>query len=154
LTATIYTFFPYRTEECERNVILNIIVSQPPNQPPNKPIITGQISGKPGTEYEYTFNAVDPDGDNVKYHIDWGDSTSNTTAFSSSGIDVKVKHTWSTGGTYSIKATAEDSNGLVGPEGTLSISMPRNKPYINTPFLKFLEQYPILYQLLLRFLRL
>ena len=33
-------------------------------------------------------------------------------------------------------------------------SMPRNKPYINTPFLQFLEQYPILYQLLERLLKL
>jgi len=123
---------------------------------PNAPTINGKTNGKKGTEYEYTFNAVDPNGDNVKYHIDWDDGDSDTTAFSSSGTNVKVKHTWSNQGTYIIKATAEDTNGLVGPEGTLSITMPRNRA-VNTPFLQFLynflQQYPILYQLLQRFLQ-
>ena len=35
-----------------------------------------------------------------------------------------------------------------------TVWFPRDKSYINAPFLQFLEQYPILYQLLLRFLRL
>jgi len=30
------------------------------NLPPDAPTITGEINGKKGTEYEYTFNAVDP----------------------------------------------------------------------------------------------
>jgi outer membrane protein assembly factor BamB len=118
---------------------------------PLAPTITGLTSGKPGAEYEYTFNAVDPNGDDVKYHIDWGDSNSDTTAFSSSGTDVKVKHTWSTEGSFIIKATAEDSNGLVGPEETLTVTMLRNKA-MQTPFLNFLQSHPKLYQLLLQFL--
>ena len=36
----------------------------------------------------------------------------------------------------------------------VSLSTPRNKQYINTPFLNFLENHPILYQLLQRFLQL
>ena len=111
---------------------------------PNAPTITGKTNGKKGTEYEYTFNAVDPDGDNVKYHIDWDDGDSDTTAFSSSGTNVKVKHTWSTQGNYTIKATAEDTNGLFGPEGTLSITMPRNRATDNMLLLRFLEQFPFL----------
>jgi len=123
---------------------------------PNPPIITGSTSGKVGISYTYTFTATDPDGDNVKYYINWDDGNSETTAFSSSGTDVKVKHTWTTGGTYTIKATAEDSNGLVGPEGTLLVSMPRNRATTSS-FLQFLENFlenhPILYQLLQRFLQ-
>ncbi|MCK4365279.1 MAG: PKD domain-containing protein [Thermoplasmatales archaeon] len=126
-------------------------------EPPGPPVIDGPISGKVGVEHEYTFNAVDPDGDNVKYHIDWDDGDSEETGFNPSSVDVKVKHTWSTQGTYIIKAKAEDTNGLVGPEGTLSVSMPRNRA-TQRPFLQFLqnflEQYPILFQLLQRFLRL
>jgi len=124
-----------------------VLISSPPNQP----TITGSNSGKAGVEYEYTFNAVDPDGDNVKYHIDWGDSNSETTTFSPSGTDVKVKHTWSTKGPYTIKATAEDTNGLVGPEGTLSVSMPKNRATQGL-FLQilqnFLEQHPNLFPIL------
>jgi len=112
------------------------------NQPPNVPTITGKTNGKSGTEYEYTFKAEDPDGEDVKYHIDWGDSDTDTTAFSPSGIDVKVKHTWDEAGFYTIRATAEDINGLVGPEGTLSVSMPKNKMVTNLLFLRLLKQFP------------
>jgi len=122
------------------------------NQPPNAPTITGETNGKAGTEYEYTFNAVDPDGDNAKYHIDWDDGDSDTTDFSPSGTDVKVKHTWSNEGTYTIKAKAEDTNGLVGPEGSLSVTMPRNRA-INRPFQWFLQQHPNLFPILQRLLQ-
>jgi hypothetical protein len=89
----------------------------------------------------------------VMYYIDWDDGDSETTDFFSSGTDVKVKHTWANQDTYIIRVTAEDTNGLIGPEGTLEVTMPRNR-MVNPPFLKFLESHPILYQLLLRFLRL
>ena len=87
------------------------------NQPPDAPIIDGQTSGKTGKEYEYTFNATDPDGDNVKYYIEWGDNTNEWTVFNASGTDVKVKHTWSAQGTYNITAKAQDIHGVEGPEG-------------------------------------
>jgi len=119
------------------------------NGPPGAPIITGETNGKAGVKYEYTFNAVDPDNNDVKYHIDWDDGDSETTAFSPSGTDVKVKHTWSEDGTYIIKATAEDTHGLVSPEGTLTVTMPRNRA-TNNPLLRFFEQFPILQRLLQR----
>jgi len=123
------------------------------NQLPNIPTIIGETNGKTGVEYEYTFNAVDPDGDDVKYHIDWDDGNSETTGFNPSGTDVKVKHTWSEDGTYIIKATAEDTKGLVSPEGTLTVTMPRTRA-ITSPFLSFLQQhlnlFPILKTLLLQ----
>ena len=119
------------------------------NHPPGTPTITGETNGKTGVEYEYTFNAVDPDSDDVKYHIDWDDGDSDTTAFSPSGIDVKVKHTWSEEGTYIIRATAEDKYGLVGLEATLTVTMPRNKATNNMLFLRLLEQFPLLQKLFL-----
>jgi len=128
------------------------------NEPPDTPEITGPTSGSAGTECEYAFNAEDLDGDDVRYHIDWGDDNSETTAFSPSGTDMWVKHTWSEKGTYIIKATAEDTNGLIGPEATLEVSIPKTKLYVNTPFLRFLQnfpqKYPLIYQLLQQFLRL
>jgi len=123
------------------------------NQPPNAPVINGPTSGNPGTSYTYIFTSIDPDGDDVKYHIVWGDGNSDTTGFNPSGTDVMVSHTWATKGTYTIKATAEDTNGLIGPEGTLSVTMPRTRA-IQTPFLQFLENHPILFQLLQRLLNL
>ena len=116
---------------------------------PYEPDIDGTLNGKTGIEYEYTFNAVDPDGNDVKFHIDWDDGETETTEFHPSGTDVKVKHTWSEEGSYIIKATAEDIDGFVGPEGTLSISMPVNRQINNYPLLqllleRFFNAFPIL----------
>jgi uncharacterized protein YxeA len=119
------------------------------NQPPGAPTITGPTSGKVGKEIEFTFNAVDPDGDNVKYHIDWDDGDSDETGLYPSGEDVKVKHTWDSDGTYTIRAYAEDEFGLVGPEGTLTVTMPRNRATSNVLFYRLLEQFPLLQKLLL-----
>ena len=43
------------------------------NEPPYAPIINGPTYGKTGTEYNYTFSTIDPDGDDVYYYIHWGD---------------------------------------------------------------------------------
>jgi hypothetical protein len=125
-----------------------IFVKESENQPPGAPTITGKLKGNPGKSYEYTFNAIDPNGDNVKYYIDWDDGDSDETGLYPSSTDVKVKHTWDSDGTYTIRAYAEDVFGLVGPEATLTVTMPRNRA-INGFFLRFLEQFPILQKILL-----
>ena len=57
-------------------------------------------------------------------------------------------------GSYGITARVEDVSGEWSEwSDPLSVTMPRNRA-INTPFQWFLQQHPILYQLLLRFLRL
>lgn len=117
-------------------------------EPPLVPNIDGPTSGKPEISYEYVFNAVDPDGDDVKYHIDWGDGETETTEFNPSGTDVKVKYTWNEQGDYLIKVTAEDTDGFIGPEGTHSISIPRNKMLVNSLILRVFGQFPLLKQLL------
>ena len=42
---------------------------------------------------------------------------------------------------------AEDEFGLIGPEATLTVTMPRSRA-INTPFQWFLQQYPNLFPIL------
>ncbi len=118
------------------------------SNPPDAPTINGQTSGKPGKEYEYTFNATDPDGDDVRYIIDWGDNTSNMTDYNPSGTDVKVKHTWSKKGNYTIKAKAIDIYGTVSDWATFTVIMPRNKVLANSCQLWFLERFPILQKIL------
>lgn len=120
------------------------------NQPPNAPSIDGETSGKAGKEYEYTFNAIDPDGDNIKYFIDWGDDNTEWTDFHASGTDVKVKHTWSEKGTYNITAKAKDIYGAEGPEATLEVTMPKNKAFnFNFDLLSWLfERFPNMFPIL------
>jgi hypothetical protein len=117
------------------------------NLPPNAPTISGPSTGKPGTSYDYTFNAMDGDGDDVRYIIDWGDTTSDTTDFVTSGTDKSVSHIWNSGDTYTITAYAEDVFGLSGPDATKTVTIPRDKP-INNPFLNFLQCQPNLFPFL------
>mgnify|MGYP003565638347 CR=1 FL=1 len=39
------------------------------NDPPNTPTVNGPLNGKAGTPYNYTFSAIDPDGDDLYYFI-------------------------------------------------------------------------------------
>ena len=123
-----------------------------PSNPPGAPDIDGPISGDPGTSYDYKFNSVDLDGDNVKYYIDWGDVTSDETGFNPSGTDVTVPHTWTSSGKYTITAYAEDSTGNSGPSSTFQVTMPRDKS-INRPILNWLQCHPILFPLLQKLLQ-
>jgi len=62
------------------------------NQPPNKPSIDGPRIGIKGTEYDYIFNVLDPDWDDVRFIIDWGDDNSEITDFYPSCTDAIVSH--------------------------------------------------------------
>jgi len=125
-----------------------------PNNAPDKPAIHGSTSGKPGLTYLYTFVSSDSDSDDVFYYIDWGDATfEEWVGPYSSGEEKSMSHTWITEGIYTIKAKAKDIHDAESDWTTISVNMPRNRA-MQTPFLQFLEQYPIIYQLLQRFLRL
>ena len=98
------------------------------NLRPSKPNIVGPATGKKGTEYDYTFNSIDGDRDDVSYYVDWGDGT-NTGWFgpSPSGVGVIKKHSWNSKGEYTIKAKAKDINGAESDESIFKINIPRNK---------------------------
>jgi len=119
------------------------------NNPPSTPTIEGSSSGKTGTEYEYELCSSDPDGDDISYCIDWGDGAGEVCKGPfPSGTCVIEKHTWSSDGTYMIKVKAQDIYGAESDWATLEVSMPRNKTYINTPFLNFLENHPHMFPIL------
>jgi hypothetical protein len=122
---------------------------------PDAPIITGPTNGKPGISYLYTFtSALDPDGDEVSYFIDWGDSsTSGWTFYIPSGPPgYSESHSWSSEGNYTIKAKIKDIFGIESDWSELTVTMPRAKSLSNLPLLRFLERYPILNFLLQRLL--
>ncbi|MEA3458292.1 MAG: PQQ-binding-like beta-propeller repeat protein [Candidatus Thermoplasmatota archaeon] len=122
---------------------------------PNPPTITGPSSGKTGEEHIYTFSTTDPDGDNISYYVTWGDGTnSGWQGPYPSGTELSLPHTWMFQGTYSLKAKAKDEHEMESDWATLEVSMPKNKPYINTPFLRFLENHPYIFPVLKYLLRL
>ena len=134
--------------ESEWSNPLNVIIG---NIPPEAPIITGPNNGKMNIEYDYTFKAIDPNNDNIKYIIDWGDENFYTSDYYPSGTEITLSHSWGNTGKFKIIAKAEDSNGLIGPENSFSITILKDRG-INTPFLKFIENHPFIYQLLQKLL--
>ncbi len=119
----------------------------PTGEPPEKPTITGPQGGDAGQSLTYTFNAVDPDVDDVRFIIDWGDDNTDSTIYVASGTDTTKSHTWISPKTYTIIVYAEDENGMQGPSETFTVVIPRNK-VITHPFLKFIQNYPNMFTLL------
>lgn len=114
------------------------------NHPPDAPKINGPPSGKKGMEYEYTFNATDPDSNNIKYYIDWGDDNTIWTDYHESGKEVTLKHVWSKKGTYTIRVKAKDTLDEESEWTTLKVTMPKNQNLwfhwllIRLPILKYI----------------
>ena len=85
-------------------------IGDPPNTPPEP---YGPSEGYPNTEYNYRIRGVsDPNGDDVKYYISWGDGTEEWTDYLSSGQSVSLTHQWSGEGRFMVKAKAQDEYGL------------------------------------------
>jgi hypothetical protein len=115
------------------------------NNPPNAPAISGTTSGKPGVEYTYTFNSIDPDEDDIVYCIQWGDDSGEICIGPyPSGEDVTASHIYEEKGSYTIRAKAEDSNEAESDWGTLEVTMPKNKAFnFNLNLLGWLlERFP------------
>jgi len=126
------------------------------NQPPNPPTICGPTRGKVGVAYAFTFNAVDPDGDNVSYYVDWGDGTSyGWTDYIESGFDVMISHTWTKKGIYLIRCKANDTHGAESDWGIYyGFKVRENKTATHNLICGLFEQFPNAFPILRHLLRL
>jgi len=134
--------------------IEGIVADRGGNHPPNRPTITGPASGNVSTAYDYNFTAIDFEGDEVYYFIDWGDTTnSGWLGPFASGEQIIKSHAWSKKAAYMLKAKAKDIYGNESDWRTLEVTMPVS---INLPFHQLIEKlfqrfpnaFPILRQLL------
>lgn len=113
---------------------------------PLKPSIpSGPLTGKVGQQLTYTTVAHDPNEDNLYYQWEWGDSSTPIwDGPYTSGQQVSGKHTWSQNGDFSIKVKVKDTDDKESDwSDTLQVSITKSKSF-NTPFLRFLQNYPIL----------
>ena len=125
------------------------------NNHPDIPQINGPTSGVPGNTYSYSFVAIDPDGDDIFYEIDWGDGQVDPWAGPYMSNEVITRsHSWDYQGTFRIRARAKDTFGNIGDWGELEVIIPRDKT-IKNPFIQLLKShpnmFPLLQQLLIRF---
>ncbi len=83
------------------------------NQTPNPPTITGPTTGSTSTNYTFTLNSTDNDGDNVAVGMDWDlngvvDQWTSP-MWTTSGGDHTVDKQWDTPGTYTVRAVSYDN---------------------------------------------
>ncbi len=91
----------------------NVYCFEDPSRPPDPPTIDGPTEGLIDHNYEFGIRTTDPEGDNVRYYVDWGDgNTSGWIGPYPSGEEITVSHTWGEPGTYSVRARAEDTYGI------------------------------------------
>jgi len=94
------------------------------NAAPNRPTVSGPAQGKFGVEYTYNLSAIDPDGDDVYFVIDWGDGSEVESAVVSSGQVVQISHSWSEESDFTIQAKAVDIWDAESDWASLVVSMP------------------------------
>ncbi len=97
-------------------VIPYALVGIASNNNPNAPTITGPASGLTSTSYGYGFTATDPDGDTIRYGVDWDnngtvDELIPASGYISSGTQGTSNHSWGSAGTYTFEAQTQDSRG-------------------------------------------
>jgi outer membrane protein assembly factor BamB len=125
------------------------IYIQETNSPPNTPTIDGPTNGEYDTKYDYTISTIDLDDNPVYYYVEWGDGKdTGWIGQYDSGEEIIKSHKWTDRGAYTIRVKAKDVFDEESDWATLEVTMPKNKPYINTPFIRFLENHPHLFPLL------
>jgi hypothetical protein len=116
------------------------------NSAPNKPSIIGPTKGIIGNTYDYTVSAVDPEGDDVYFYIEWFEGCPGVywQGPYRSGEEVVVSYTWSNRGTHTIRVKAKDTHGGVSYTETLDVDMPRTRSFSSNIFLRLIEVFNIL----------
>ncbi|KYK25359.1 hypothetical protein AYK24_04855 [Thermoplasmatales archaeon SG8-52-4] len=115
------------------------------NNAPDKPVIDGPANGLINIEYNYTAVTSEPDGENISYYFNWGDSSnSGWTDYVPSGTIVNLSHSWEKSGTFTIRVKAKDDYGMDSEWSELQVTMPRDKAISSSLLLRFLERYSLL----------
>ena len=105
------------------------IDSDPPSTPS---ILTGPTEVIAGYSEEYIAGgSIDPDGDMIRYIIDWGDGKKTGSDFVPSGESITVDYYWSKKGVYDVKVKARDKYGAQS-----GWSVPLTVTVLNDPPLK------------------
>ncbi|KYK32081.1 MAG: hypothetical protein AYK22_00545 [Thermoplasmatales archaeon SG8-52-3] len=133
--------FTYAESDWSEPLIINITTKSP-----DPPRINGPTRGKKGVFYNFTFNSVDPDGNDVYYYIIWGDgSEKEWDGPHPSGVDFVISHSFPTIKTFTIEAKAKDISNAESNWSSFDITIPRTR---TTSYLWFLELFPLLERLL------
>ncbi|KYK24422.1 hypothetical protein AYK24_06310 [Thermoplasmatales archaeon SG8-52-4] len=134
------------TFQMKRSIYINHI-----NQPPWAPIIDGPKTGKIGVFYNYTFNSIDPEGDEVYYAVIFEEGQSTEWIGPCySGVIIQLNHSWAQEGTYTIIAIAMDIHQAVSNVSSIQVCITKTKEMNTNLFNLFLHRFPLLQRVLLQ----
>ena len=115
------------------------------NNPPNLPEIDGPRSVKVGISYNYTFYSIDPDEDDIWYHIGWGDKEIiYIYGPYSSGEEITLNYTWIQKGNFIISCWASDIFDEDSDIAKFEVKVPRNIKFDLNLLSWFYIRFPIL----------
>jgi hypothetical protein len=82
------------------------------NTPPTQPIVTGGpgVDGQKLIDYNFQVMSTDPDNNDIRYSISWGDGAPVTTDPVASGVSLTQSHAWSFAGRYAVVVKASDGS--------------------------------------------
>jgi len=90
----------------------NFTTAKSNNNPPTIPNTPqGPRWGQPEKTYSFTTSSKDPEGNRIRYFVDWGDGIKEWTEYESSGTIINISHAWNETGDYGIRVKAEDEYG-------------------------------------------
>jgi len=139
-TGAVSAFNANLTDESKAIIITNNLATMD-NHPPDAPWITGSQFISPGT-HEWTFKAIDSDGDNVSYQIDWGDGGfDDWFGWYASSEEITRSHYYPAYGFISIAARANDTHGAIGEWGYMEVVIPKNQQMTNFLIFRFFSQF-------------
>jgi len=118
------------------------------NYPPSAPTIDGPTKCKPFIDYNYTFIATDSNGDNIWYHLCWGDKEIiYIYGPYPSGEELTLSYNWTDKGTYTIACWAKDIYDAGSDISELEVNIPRTKIIVSSCFNWFFMRFPLLERL-------
>jgi len=89
----------------------------------SQPTITGPSEGY--TDIVYNFSIISNDlGIDIKFIIDWGDSTINESDYLAAGSELMIHHKWIQPGQYTITVTASDGQSNATIDKSIKINTP------------------------------
>ncbi|RJQ35293.1 hypothetical protein C4556_00600 [Candidatus Parcubacteria bacterium] len=126
---------PYQLSVPAQSVPFSIISTYALGQPPSAPVVSALSGGDSpdstqcvaGSSYGLTIQSTDPDGQQIRYYIDWNgdgfvDQIAPSSGYVASGTSIAVSRTYSTGGNHSIRVQATDESGLSSAWTTYSFT--------------------------------
>jgi outer membrane protein assembly factor BamB len=95
------------------SIILLLNCHNKNRRPLTPDIPSGPTIGRIDYAYNFSIEAIDPDGDSVAVRCAWGDGdTSSWSPVEISGKVILLSHLWADTGTYYVKAQVQDNCGL------------------------------------------